>query len=60
MLFRAGAQVKVVAQGPGYAVTSAGQALTAGAVGQTVRIRMENGRIVSGIVNEGGTVDVTL
>ena len=60
MLFRAGAQVKVVAQGPGYAVTSAGQALTAGAVGQTVRIRMENGRIVSGIVSEGGTVDVTL
>lgn len=59
-LFRAGAQVKVVAQGPGYAVTSAGQALSAGAVGQTVRIRMDNGRIVSGIVNEGGTVDVTL
>lgn len=60
VLFRAGAQVKVVAQGPGYAVTSAGQALSAGAVGQTVRIRMDNGRIVSGIVNEGGTVDVTL
>lgn len=60
LLFRAGAQVKVMAQGPGYAVTSAGQALTAGAVGQTVRVRMDNGRIVSGIVNEGGTVDVTL
>lgn len=60
VLFRAGAQVKVVAQGPGYAVTSAGQALSAGAVGQTVRIRMDNGRIVSGIVNESGTVDVTL
>lgn len=60
LLFRAGAQVKVVAQGPGYAVTSAGQALSAGAVGQIVRVRMDNGRIVSGIVNEGGTVDVTL
>lgn len=59
-LFRAGAQVKVIAQGPGYAVASAGQALSAGAVGQTVRVRMDNGRIVSGIVNESGTVDVTL
>lgn len=60
LLFKAGAQVKVVAQGPGYAVSSAGQALTAGSVGQTVRVRMENGRIVSGTVNDSGTVDVTL
>jgi flagella basal body P-ring formation protein FlgA len=59
-LFRAGAQVKVVAQGPGYAVTSAGQAMSAGGVGQTVRIRMENGRIISGTVNESGTVVVAL
>lgn len=59
-LFKAGAQVRVVAQGPGYAVTSAGQALTAGAVGQTVRVRMDNGRTIFGIVGENGTVDVTL
>lgn len=59
-LFRVGAQVRVVAQGPGFAVTSAGQALSAGAAGQTVRVRMENGRITSGIVNENGTVDVAL
>lgn len=60
LLFKAGAQVKVVAQGPGYAVSSAGQALTAGSAGQTVRVRMENGRIVSGTVSDSGTVDVTL
>lgn len=59
-LFKAGAQVKVVAQGAGYAVSSAGQAMMAGAVGQIVRIRMDNGRIVSGTVNENGTVIVTL
>lgn len=59
-LFRAGVQVKVVAQGPGYAVTSAGQAMMAGAVGQIVRIRMDNGRIISGVVSESGTVDVAL
>ncbi len=59
-LFKAGAQVKVVAQGAGYAVSSAGQAMSAGAAGQIVRIRMDNGRIVSGTVNESGTVMVTL
>jgi flagella basal body P-ring formation protein FlgA len=59
-LFKAGAQVRVVAQGPGFAVTSAGQALAAGAVGQSVRVRMDNGRTISGIVGENGTVNVTL
>lgn len=59
-VFRTGAQVRVVAQGPGYAVTSSGQALSNGAVGQTIRIRMGNGRIISGIVNENGMIDVSL
>lgn len=59
-LFRAGAQVKVMAQGPGYAISSAGRAMSAGSVGQVVRIRMDNGRVVSGTVAENGTVDVTL
>ena len=59
-LFRAGAQVKVVAQGPGYAVTSGGQAMSAGSAGQIVRVRMDNGRVISGTVSENGTIDVTL
>ena len=59
-LFKVGAQVRVVAEGPGYAVTSMGQALAAGAVGQTVRIRMGNGRIISGIVDETGAVAAAL
>lgn len=59
-LFRAGAQVKVVARGPGYAVSAAGQALTAAGAGETVRVRMDNGRIVSGLVSENGTIEVAL
>ena len=59
-LFRAGAQVKVIAQGPGYTIASAGQAMSAGGAGQIVRIRMDNGRIVSGTVTESGTVAVAL
>ena len=57
---RAGAQVRVVAQGPGYSVTSSGQAMSNGTVGQTVRIRMSNGRLISGIVNEDGTIAASL
>ena len=59
-IFQAGALVRVVAQGQGYAVSAAGQAMSAGAAGQTVRIRMDNGKIVSGIVNDDGTISVQL
>lgn len=59
-LFEAGAQVRVQAQGTGYAVTAAGQALAAGAAGQTVRVRMANGKIVAGTVDEQGTVTSAL
>ena len=58
--FRAGAPVRVVVQGPGYSVTSSGQALSAGAVGQNVRVRMANGRVVGGIVSEDGTVEAAM
>jgi len=59
-VFAAGAPVRVVVQGPGYAVTSSGQALGAGAVGQNVRVRMANGRLIGGIVMEDGTVEAAM
>lgn len=59
-VFRVGAQVRVSVQGPGYVVTSAGQALGAGAVGQAVRVRMDSGRIVGGTVTPEGSVQVPL
>ena len=59
-LFQSGASVRVVVQGQGYAVTASGQALSAGAQGQNVRVRMSNGRLVSGIVQEDGTIEATL
>lgn len=45
--FAAGETVQVVAQGPGFRVAGAGQALTAGIEGQPVRIRTESGRILT-------------
>lgn len=59
-VFQAGAQVRVSVQGNGYVISAAGQAMTAGSIGQTVRIRMDNRKLVTGIVLEDGTISVNL
>jgi flagellar basal body P-ring formation protein FlgA len=55
-VFQAGASVRVLAQGPGFQITSDGQALSAGVVGQLTRVRMDNGRVMSGTVLDARTV----
>lgn len=47
--FAAGDTVRVVALGPGFAISAEGQALTPGLEGQTARVKTENGRVVSGV-----------
>lgn len=59
-VFQAGAQVRVVAQGAGYQITSDGQALSAGVVGQAARVRMDNGRVMSGVVLDSRTVKLEI
>lgn len=59
-VFQAGAPVRVVAQGVGFSVSSDAQALSAGVVGQIARVRMENGRISTGVVLDGKTVQIDL
>ncbi len=59
-VFDAGSNVRVVAEGPGYSVTSDGQAVGAGIVGQTVRVRMEGGRFMTGTVVDSRTVRVAI
>lgn len=44
--FAAGETVRVVAAGPGWRVVSEGQALGAGLEGQSVRVRMDNGKLL--------------
>lgn len=58
--FNAGSSVRVIAQGSGFSISTEGQALGAGSLGQNVRIRMENGRIVSGLVVDQHTVRIDL
>lgn len=55
-VFKAGASVKVIVEGGGFAVTGSGRAMNDGAVGAQVRVRMESGRFVTGVVNEVGDV----
>ncbi len=53
---RRGDVVKVLISSGAYSVETHGQALTPGPVGATVRIRTDNGTVVSGKVNADGTV----
>lgn len=46
--FQAGETVKIVVAGNGFALESEGQALSNGVEGQPARVRLENGRVVSG------------
>lgn len=59
-VFQAGSQVRVVAQGPGFQMSSEGQALTPGVVGQIARVRMDSGKVASGLVLDVKTVKIDL
>lgn len=59
-VFQAGAQVRVVAQGVGFQITTAGQALSAGYVGQSARVKMDSGKVMSGIVLDERTIRMSI
>lgn len=59
-VFQAGTQVRVVAQGAGFQISSSAQALSAGVVGEIARVRMDNGRVTSGRVLDMRTVVIDL
>jgi len=58
--FAAGDQVRVNSTGSGFSISVTGLALTAGLVGQSARIRLPGGRVVSGLVQEDQTVEMAL
>jgi flagella basal body P-ring formation protein FlgA len=58
--FAAGDTVRITAGGAGWRITGEGQALAAGVEGQNVRVRMESGRIVSGLPVADKQVEVPL
>jgi flagellar basal body P-ring formation protein FlgA len=58
--FAAGDSVRIVAGGSGWRIHGEGQALNPGLEGQTVRVRTESGRIVSGLATGDRMVEVPL
>ena len=58
--FNTGDTVRIVAVGPGYAISSEGQAQGPGLDGQTARVRTESGRIVSGIAAGERRIELAL
>lgn len=58
--FGAGSQVKVVAVGPGFQLSASGQAMTTGYVGQVARVKLENGKVLTGKVRPEGSVEVNI
>jgi flagella basal body P-ring formation protein FlgA len=56
--FQAGTTVRLTAVGNGYAIRGTGQALSPGVEGQSVRVRTESGRVVTG--SAIGTMDVEI
>ncbi|MNT92119.1 flagellar basal body P-ring biosynthesis protein FlgA [compost metagenome] len=58
--FGPGAQVRVSSSGAGFHVIVSGVALGAGVTGQSVRVRLQGGRVVTGLVRDGQTVEVQL
>ncbi|WP_175730591.1 flagellar basal body P-ring formation chaperone FlgA [Burkholderia ambifaria] len=56
----AGQTVRVVAAGPGFTISAEGSALANAAPGQSIRVRMGAGQIVTAIVKDAGTVEIPL
>lgn len=58
--FAAGSEVKVVTSGIGFEMSATGQAMSAGLVGQPARVKLANGKVVSGVVRAEGTVYINI
>ena len=59
-VFQAGAQVRVLVDGGGFQIAAQAQALSAGVVGQTARVKMESGRVLTVMVLDARTVRVEI
>lgn len=58
--FNAGDTVTIVASGPGYSVSGEGTALGHGLEGQSVRVRTDNGRVITGWASGQRRVEVPM
>ena len=59
-MFNTGDTVRIIGTGPGYAVSSEGQAMGPGLEGQPARVRTDSGRIITGVATARQQVEVAL
>lgn len=59
-MFNTGDTVRIVGNGPGYSVSSEGQAMGPGLEGQHARVRTDSGRIITGTVTAERRVELAL
>lgn len=59
LVIRQGQTVRVISQGPGFAVSSEGKAINNAAEGQVAQIRMNSGQTVSGVARADGSVEIS-
>lgn len=59
-VFTRGSQVRVKSVGSGFHVVVSGQAMDEGTVGQAARVKLGNGKIITGTVRTGQIVEVRL
>lgn len=59
-VFAVGTQVRVTATGTGFEMSATGQAMSTGYVGQQARVKLANGKLISGLVNKDGAVEVNI
>jgi crotonobetainyl-CoA:carnitine CoA-transferase CaiB-like acyl-CoA transferase len=57
-LFQAGSPVRVSTVGGGFEISTEGQALGSGQLGQHVQVKLQNGKIITGAVTGEGSVVV--
>lgn len=55
-----GDQVRIVYAGPGFRVTGSGKSLAAAADGQSVRVQLDTGKILTGTARAGRVVEMSL
>ncbi len=58
--FAPGSQVRVRGEGGGFSISATGRALTAGMVGESARVKLPGGRVVTGVVRDAQTVELAL
>lgn len=53
-----GQTVKVISSGAGFSVSNEGRALNRAGAGESVKVRLKNGQVVTGIAQPGGIIEV--